>query len=448
MQTGKFTNSVTLGLVFVALSCVGDEMSEQTSTQELGQLSIAEGPGLEDPIQDVGAAWDEFMDEHAQNLQELNDEQRELLKRIALARVRDEGGDALNSIVESLPSEDQRIGLIDSLLADLVQNDPQLAFDGVLCLSQKFRRSYLRDVAWNWAKFDPQSALDHIYAVVLDIDQREELSDAVIRKWAAQSPKEILENLNELPTESQSHGKLEAFRFLSMQAPETAATMIGVIEDPRNRQTIARKVARNWLKRDVSEAMGWVQTSPELEAIRRQVLEVVLPDLAESDSNLAFNTALQHPIQESEVGLEVFVILKLAFTDTDQALVFLQNVRSGASKVAAYTAVGTKLGRDGELDRGLELASELPEPTRETYSASVVADWGFHNPSEVADRMDYLSTEDLKKRVALMAVIGSGLFDVQLSSEHLERLKGYLSDRQMKFVEEWYPEALESSEPK
>lgn len=181
------------------------------------------------------------------------------------------------------------------------------------------------------------------------------------------------------------------------------------------------------MEKDVTEAIEWVQTSPEIEEFRREVLVDVLNELAASDPTTAFEIALEQPIEDFHVGLEVSVIRKLVVNDLDHAMKLLPQVREGTSKLAAISSVGTAFADSGNMDKALELANRLPVGSRDMYLSNAVAMWGIANPKIVFEEIDKLPTSKLRSRAAMMALTGNNKKEV-LSKEQEEVLKTYLTE--------------------
>ena len=287
----------------------------------------------------------------------------------------------------------------------------------------------------NWATTDSISALDYLTSANLDDDDRHSLQQGVIRKWVSQDPEAIIGRISELPEELRDFGHLEAWSQFASNSPESAALQIGSIQDSETLKVTAIKIARNWLRRDVSGAVNWVQTSGGIGEIRQEVLTKSLQDLAENDPILAIDIAVQHLVDNDEVGLEAVVIERVSRENVDEALNLLPEVRSEATKKAAYTSVGTALASEGDLDRAMELADELPEASRTLYTGMVVSMWSLSHPTEVVERVDQLPTEELKSQAALMALT-SNRQQEKLTEDQVTELRTYVSEELLEMFDE------------
>lgn len=398
-----------------------EKIDVQTSTLDPSQSSTPEF--LQDPV----AGWDKFIAKHSSDIREINKEERDLLHRISVARVEKEGIEAFRSISESLGDPEVRIWVLDNLFEKIAQSDPELAFDAAVELQRDAGRTFLRQVAMEWSLSDPKAVLESMATADWDELELGQMQKAVVRDWANREPASLLALSKQIPLKLQSYGRLQALLSWATQEPESAAVHIGEIQDRVNKRTLARNIALNWLEKDVTEAIEWVQSSQEIEEFRREVLVEVLNELAASSPTTAFEIALEQPVEDFHVGLEVSVIRKLVVNDLDLALKLLPKVREGTSKFAAISSVGTAFADSGNIDKALELANELPVASRGMYLSNAVAMWGIANPKTVFEEISKLPTPELRSRAAMMALTGNSRKEV-LSKDQAEVLKTYLSE--------------------
>jgi hypothetical protein len=112
-----------------------------------------------------------------------------------------------------------------------------------------------------------------------------------------------------------------------------------------------------------------------------------------------------------------------------------QEVRSGATKIAACTSVGMTLAQNGDFDRAIALGRQLPEASRTIYTGTVVSSWSIANPIKVVEEIDQLPTDDLKAQAALMALSGNQQ-QKKLSRDQVEKLKTYMPEEMLKIYEQ------------
>ena len=433
MKIPKF-HKLLLGFAFALVTAAASYLADFQPEDEKGKAVEGHGDTRDaaqlnspDDIEDPASAWDEFIAKHSAGLIEINTEERELLHRISVARVEKEGIEAFRSISESLEDAEVRFWVLDRLFEETVRSQPQLAFDAAVELRRDAGRTFLRKVAMDWSGSDPATVLERTIDADWDELELRQLRKAVVREWAVREPASLLAVSDQLPNELQSYGQLEAIRMLARQEPDSAALFLSKIQNRMNKRKAAKDIARSWIERNVVEAVEWVQSSPELEECRREVLIDVLNVLAVRDPSRAFEIALEQPVQEFGVGLEVSVIEKLVVNDLDLAFDLLSEVREGTSKFAAVSSVGTAFADSGNMNKALELAIELPIASRSMYLSTAVAMWGIANPKIVFEDIDMLPSAKLKSRAAMMALTGNSRKEV-LSKEQVDVLKTYLSE--------------------
>ena len=420
-------------LIAPASYIAGDLPDEAKSSQGVSQAAGVEdaqdAAQLKDPevIQDPTAVWNEFLSEHSDGIREINREQRELLHRLSVARVEKEGIEAFRSISESLKDAEVRFWVLDKLFEEIVESRPQLAFDAAVDLRRDAGRTFLRKVVMDWSLSDPKKVLERTATADWDELELRQLRRAVVRDWAYREPKVFLDNRDQLLNEQKSFGQLQAIRSLAIHEPDSAALHLSKLQRPMDKRSAATDIARSWIEKDITATIEWVQSSPELEQFRREVLVDVLNVLIVSEPTTAFEIALEQPVQDFGVGLEVSVITRLVVTDLDLALSLIPKVREGTSKFAAISTVGTAFADGGNMSKALELANELPEASRSMYLTTAVAMWGIANPEVVFEEIDILPSARLKSRAAMMALTGNSRNQV-LSKDQEEVLKTYLSE--------------------
>ena len=379
------------------------------------------------PIDEPAVVWEDFMSEHTEDMREINEEQKNLLLRIAVARVQEEGFAAFRSISESLFDAEVRIWVLDNLFKEIVRNEPQVAFDAAVDLRRDAGRSFFSEVALTWSFSDPIAVLNQTASADWDELELRQLRRAVVRDWANREPSAFLADSDQLPNDLKSYGQLQAIHSWATQEPDSAALHLSKIQNSTNKRTAAMAIARSWIEKDLDKAIEWVQTSPEIEEFRREILAGVLNRLAANEPTTAFEIALEQPVEDSHVGLEVSVIRKLVVNDLDLASKLLPKVREGTSKIAAISSVGTAFADSGNMGKALELAKDLPVGSRGMFLSNAVSMWGIANPKSVFEEIDKLPTASLKSRAAMMALTGNSVKEV-LSKDQAEVLKTYLSE--------------------
>ena len=144
------TSKTPLYMVFGIVLIVALSLGVNVSANEIDEVELQPTSGNSPSeigdssrqlksIQDAAELWDQFMSKHADDLQHVKSEDVEILHRIALARVKDEGIEAFHDIAESLHDGDVREEVLNHLFEEVVQSDPQLASDAAFSLERKVK---------------------------------------------------------------------------------------------------------------------------------------------------------------------------------------------------------------------------------------------------------------------------------------------------------------------
>ncbi len=412
---------------------VGEKYLEGPNSQQVPETESKSI--INDAPLDAATAWHNYIKEHVRNTGTISDGHVEALQHLATNWVEQEGIDAIQSISTSLEA-DLRLPVLDHVLINVAKNNPQLALDSALGIRQAGGNRLVEEVVFYWAGVDPKSVLFRVAQVSLDQDTLEGLQHSIVTKWAYQSPETLIKDYEQIPDDLRMYGLEVAIGAMASDSPESASQYLNLIRDDiGNKRAAAREIANQWVKRNVSDAFQWVRTSRDVEEFRSGLEADILRSLARMDTPTAFNMALEQPIKESEIGLEVSVILEAARADITEALGLLDKVRPGATKVAAYNVVGTELAREGNLDGALSLATQLSETDRANFESLVVYRWSNANPVLVLDKIEQLAAESLRSRAALTAWT-SGQIRRELSKEQLDKLKSYMNQESLDSLEE------------
>ncbi|MCY3883868.1 MAG: hypothetical protein OXG24_03020 [Gammaproteobacteria bacterium] len=356
------------------------------------------------------------------------------LADVAIAWVSKSGLGVLDQISVSMTNLQTRTEVLKSVLVSLSKTDPASAFDYARSLESNPDYSLVKGVVDVWARSNPQIALD----AVLKVDNsylRPQLEKLVIEGWSDAKPYELLENISVLPTKPvdyRASAAFKALRAIARNSPDDAAQLVAKMESGSIRVSAAAGFVEAWSKIDVKAALDWIQTEQANELNRRHLISIVLNDLTEVDPQLAMSTALSQPEIAGGTGLEINVILHMAWKNLDKAVELLPQVREGQTKLSAYQNTASSLVRHGKADRALSLSQELPETDRAEYLDFVISNWAFSEPHGLIESMDRLPSKALRSTAARVLLQAS---QWRLSEEQIETAKKYLDDKDDKGIE-------------
>ncbi|MXZ54856.1 MAG: hypothetical protein F4Z14_01605 [Gammaproteobacteria bacterium] len=365
--------------------------------------------------------WNEIVKE-AQN----DPEQLETLIQIARIWVEKNGLSALDQIRTSLSNSETRSVISTAVLKKVAQKNPSEAFAYSLSLDIDPYHDSKLTVVKEWAKTDPQSALEAM-ATVSNEDVREALVESLVKTWAVFHTRTLLENLSSLPKELKDTATLEAISSIARRVPKEAAETVSSMEDGALKIKAARQVIDLWFLRDMEATLDWVLNDPDLEAQRSQLLNRVLVPLALHDVDRAMEVALEQPLDASDTGPEALIIHQLASTDIDRALEYMPAVRDGPTKSEAYSRIGSELIRQNQTEKALKLLQQIPDYCKDRYSGKVFTSWAVSDPIDLFNSIDQLPADDTKSKAALCLLLNDPNGE-HLSEQQIKSTREFLTD--------------------
>ncbi len=414
--------------------------NEQIATSAIMQRKIDEA------IDDPETAWNEL----ALDLQDDSDNSP-TISRVAVAWVEESGLSVLNQISQSLTNARTRGYVIGAVLDVVARTDPKEAFNHALTIENDPHNFIVGSVAGIWADSDPRSALTAAMGIEEE-SVREDVAERVIRSWAWDDPKALLEGVNALPAEFQEVASTTALGMMADESPEEAAAIVAAMESGTVKMSSARSVASSWAFRNHEAALEWILNEPGVEEIRTELLSSIMYALVSVDPELAMSTALAQPIDENEsewmpgpagVGLEYSVISTLVYANVDRAIELLSQVREGPTKLMSFRSLASYLLMNDDVDKAFEVAQQFPASDREKIYQALSSSWANIDPKGMLESMDGFPSKDTKSRAAVVLVKNYEHSKV-LSDEEIEQARKYLTDEHAKAIEENDPEVLQS----
>ena len=406
-----------------------DDLSEalrKEIARELGNERVAidmiTQSSLEQSFDNPESAWNTLI-----NDAEANIGQTALLVQIAQAWVDQAGFAVVGKISESLSGWQERAAIMGSVLYRAAQSDPAGAFATALNFDSDPNNFIKSTIAEAWAQKDPQAALDAI-AGLESGRSRNHLEESVIGVWARNDPYSVLDSLDQLPEGVRWRGQEWAINQIAASSPEDAAILLSSVEDERAKINLAHTVAWNWASIEPHSALDWVLSSPDVEPVKRDLLEYVLAAIARDDPHAALETALDQPIGDNEIGLEAGVVSEVARRDLTSAVAMLDMVRDGRTKIQAYSSVGSAYVRNDQTDRALKLGQGLGEPGQSNYYRSVVWTWARSDPIELLDSITQLPNDQIMSSAAMYLTNSDRWQRNTLSEEQIEYARSFISE--------------------
>ena len=415
--------------------------NEQIATSAIAQRKI------EEAIDDPETAWNEL----AVDLQE-DPANFGTISRVASAWVEKSGLGVLDQIVHSLTNAQTRQNVIRNVLAEVAHTDPEGAFTYALTLENDPYNSIVSSVAGMWANSDPRSALDAAIGIEKS-SVRKAVAESVVRTWAFDEPKAVLEGVDSLPADLQESAASTALSAIARESPQEAADLVAAMESGSVKMSSASSVVSSWSHRDHEAALEWILNEPGVEEMRTELLSSIMHSLVRADPELAMSTALAQPIDEGSsefgmfgpagLGMEFNVISSLAFSDVDKAIELLPQVREGPTQLMSYQTVVQSLLMNEEVDKAFNMVQQVPESDRGKVYQAISTSWAMTDPTGMLKSMDRFPSKEDRSRAAALLVT-TNQFSKSLSDEQIEEAKKHLTDEHAKALEEGDQEALQS----
>ena len=337
------------------------------------------------------------------------------------------GADVVSQIEESISHIGYAGIILSRALEFLTEHAPQNTFELARNLGDNVSESALQTVALKWADFDPRAAMD----AVLTIDDgvlRNQLAGWTASRWARQNPRELLENLLELPENLHRSARGTALTRLAEESPLDAAQLM--LELPNGVKDYGWGVIVGWSRQDALGALDWILARPQEE--QQHLLSGVLYDVVQQDPQRALETALSVPVLSTHsMGLEKQVINMVAQVDVEQAIAMLPKVRDHANtKTFAHVDVCRVLMQRNEPFRALDIGLGLPEPLQQNYFANFFIQWWYADIVGMYESLEKLPSAELKSQAASQ-ILSYHVSDVyrphrNFSDEQLQEIESYL----------------------
>ena len=359
-------------------------------------------------FEDPEREWNDFLSHNNNNLDSLDAAQSKMLVYIAMAWVARDGIEVFATIRESLSTQYPLLETISSVVNKLVPHNPQVALEMaayVEGITHRQREELVSEILVPWADIAPQEALDAANQVE-GPHLRRLFQTLVLETWAAKDAKTLLGLIKSLPADLQGIAQEKALIAMAKTTPMDAVELLSEISDVQRFQIVTEAFAIQWAQQDAFSALNWIEGDERLVAAREHLTKKVISELAKTDPQLAFQTALKYPPDSEDEGLEAQVVRSLAFGgDIDQALSLLPQTRVGATRAKAYQSLVSALLL---VDEETQRSHDAVDLFIHAVSVDSVEDLGFmlldfslSAPLILFDSIDDLPSKELKRKVAI-----------------------------------------------
>ena len=357
-------------------------------------------------FEDPEREWNDFLSHNNNNLDSLDAAQSKMLVYIAMAWVARDGIEVFATIRESFPPQYPLFETISSVVNKLFPVNPQAALEmaaQVEGIDHRQREELVSEILIPWAEIEPQEALEAANRIEGRYLRRL-FQSLVLETWAAQDAKTFWGLTKNFPAELQGIAQEKALIAIAKSTPRDVVELLSEIKDRHSFLNVVEAIAIEWAQHDVFGALNWVEGDERLVAVQQYLIKRVISKLAKIDPQLAFQTALTYPPDSNDEGLEVEVVVSLAYQgDFDQAKSYLSLTRKGATKIYAYESIISALLYEEDPQR----ARTAVDLFIQAVTVDSVEDFGFmlmrvsaNFPRTLFDSLDELPTEELKREVA------------------------------------------------
>ena len=375
------------------------EIARQLNTEWLGVDAIKRTTNTP-LILDPQSEWTAFLKHNSGNLDSPNDAQLRMMTHIIAAWIQNEGVNALDKVIETLPTQTAVWNALDRMVKHIAAIEPQRAFEVAIHLREQGIIGLLEQATSEWAKVEPWSALNAVSTIEAR-NMRRDLHSRVLETWAVSDPNALLEQIGRLPDNLQQIALKKAIRSLSWTSPQRASEMLYEIKDQSSRDRIALAIATSWSISDIRSTLHWIENEPSFDHNRDVLIDAAFSGLAHADPRQALQVALDQPLNEDGVGPEAAVVSGATFSDMDTAIALLPSVREGKTKVEAYESVIqmlTAINNDG--DRAIDLLIQLAKEEEIPKDAHLLTDLALRVPRGLFFALDRFEPMGFKRRVA------------------------------------------------
>lgn len=376
-------------------------------------------------------AWNQLLQDDVEN-----DDQKDLLTQIAIARVEEEGFAVLRQLYETLYQNDRL--LLESIVREVVETEPEIAFRTVQSMPYDSKKFVLPILIDAWAIQNPKEA----YFALTEIAGYKQLfgnTFTTFREWSKLDPLDVLNSLNEIERSDRDSAVSAAFSELAKTNPEV---MIQRLEELKNVPGVSAddlewKLVARWSEYEPLKALNWIQESTVIGSrLQSRMLSRVLGELVSVDVDKAWEIALKQPtdsyfVRDGQIGRLFFNLVNEGYLD--KAINSLKDLPDAAI-YRGYSSVGRGLIEADRWSDALKLVDSLETDNRESYIRSIASTAAYRNMPGLIDQLREMPDNEIRRYMA----------------DELVRLNewsgDFLTEQQLELVQSLLPAENQNSE--
>lgn len=353
------------------------------------------------------------------------------LSKVAVAWVQSQGMNVLDEMLASISNNSEYSTVEPAIFRRLSVDQPETIFDYIMSnLGERAIDVIDRSgMTYSWARKDPKSVLEKSNSLPPS-QMRKRMVQNAIWRWAEINPRELLTQLELVPSNERESATVSAIEALTKSSPTEATQFVLNVSDDALQTKLARSLVQTWGSDDFKAAKEWVLSLRASESMRTALIGPLAQSVVHTDPRGAFELTLQQPIVESEQGVpsswtpEGGILSFIVFDDVDLAIELLPQVRD-SGKSSAFRSVGSALIRQGNSQQALDLADQLPEKTQLQYLQEIAGSWSLIDPKGLLNGFDTIPDAS-KSKVALRIIAKNEVYS-NYSDEEIARFGKYLS---------------------
>lgn len=344
---------------------------------------------------------------------------------LAKRRIDEKGLAEIAIIGESMSDRRTRRGVLRESIKFAARSDPKSTFEFALS-SYRDTDVYLVTEALNhWIEREPEHALNAISKLEPSQLQTELYHDA-ISYWMDYEPREVLRNLELLPSEMRNGARLTALANISDFSVQEVSRLVAELPDDSRFRAI-RAIVGNWKNYAFAEALDWALANSL--AKRRSVAEQLFEGIGKVNAELALSRVLNHPSMEEKGVLLADIVAHLAESDVNSAVALLPRLRNEEIRKKAIVRTGTRLAMRHKYDAAWDFGSRLSKSERPDFYDRLIGGWlaiQSLQPDPIKP-IEMLPTSELQSRAAMWTIL-YGHAEENLSLSDKTKLREYLTE--------------------
>lgn len=396
---------------------IGVQLNLEVEALDLIQLTQAENS-----FKDLNSSLERILTDGKRDFSQLN----ELLELGSMLFDRDRFV-ALEYINESISDTETREPILQAMLEQSCRINPDLTLkQGIKYFTEN--PDVVLDLARTCSQQNPRSTLQSLYGIEASSALSQKIFEIVIESWAQLDPYELIENVDQIPSNYRSFGYEQAFRLIAEMTPLEGVVLLANRTDDRYK--FAQILVTAWGQLNSHEAIDWVLTDPTIAQFRRDLMSEILwmsNDLSTSELEFLIAKIQSLPNDAQDSSWTSVFLSSLAIQDINQALNLASGFQDQTAKLNAYSIIGSIFISKKQVKPALNLYDQLPLNQQKRYLQDIVRSWAGQDPQGLYNSIDDLPTTSSKSSAARYLTAFDKIFD-SLTDEQLGHLRSYLSD--------------------